>query len=325
MITTLVGNYPKVAERAYGTRLKWQRQELAGAQLEAAYQQVTRAVIQEQEQAGLDLLTDGQIRWDDLLRPIARGLDGFEINGLTRWFNNNVLYRRPVLVRKPSWKRPILVEDYRFAAGCTRKPVKAVLPGPYTFAVLSEDRVYKRLRPFALKMAELLRQEAGALAAAGAPLIQFDEPAIGFGKTDLKLAVEALTVATKGLKTSAGVTLYFGALDGAFAALQRTPVAVIGVDVVSDPKNLATLARAKITKELAVGCLDARNTKLESVRDLHAIFTTLKKRIPLDRVAVTPNCGLEFLPHPQAVAKVERLVEAVRTFSGQPKGGRSCC
>ena len=325
MMTTVVGNYPKVAERAYGTRLKWQRQELAGPQLEEVYRDVTRAVIREQEAAGVDLLTDGQIRWDDLLRPFASGLDGFEIDGLTRWFNNNVLYRRPILRRKPSWKGPILVADYRFAASCTGRPVKVVLPGPYTFAALSEDRVYRRLRPFAMRLAELLHEEAAALAAAGAPFIQFDEPAVGFGplpgagKTDLKLAVDALTVAVRGLKAKTGVTLYFGSLDGALPRLQRTPVTTIGVDVVSDPDNLKAVLRTRITKELTLGCLDARNTKLESARDLHRLFDALKRRIPLDRVAVSPNCGLEFLPHPQAVAKVRRLVDAVRTYRS---GGR---
>ena len=323
MITTLVGNYPKVAEQAYGAKLKWQRQELSDAQLESAYQDVTRAVIREQEAAGVDLLTDGQVRWDDLLRPLARGLDGFEINGLTRWFNNNVLYRKPVLVRKPSWKGPILAGDYRFAAACAGRPVKVALPGPYTFAALSEDRVYKRPRPFTLKLAELLHEEAASLAAAGAPFIQFDEPAIGFGKTDLKLAVEALTVAARGLKAKTGVTLYFGSLDGALGPLQRAPVQVIGVDIVSDPDNLKAVLRARLTKELALGCLDARNTKLEPVKGLHALLTAVKKRIPLDRVAVSPNTGLEFLPHPQAVAKVRRLVEAARTYPARTsRGGR---
>ena len=319
MKTTVVGNYPKVAERAYGSALKWQRQELSGPKLEAAYQTVTRAVIREQEQAGIDLVTDGQIRWDDLLRPLARGLAGFEINGLTRWFNNNVLYRRPILRRKPSWNGPILVGDYRFAAACAARPVKVVLPGPYTFATLSEDRVYRRLRPFALRLAELLHEEAAALAAAGAPFIQFDEPAIGFGKTDLTLAIDALTVAARGLKAQTGVTLYFGSLDGALPRLQRAPIDTIGVDVVSDPANLAAVLRTPLKKALTLGCVDARNTKLESVQDLHAIFTKVKRRMPLDRISVSPSCGLEFLPHPQAVAKVRRLVEAVRTYRS---GGR---
>ena len=319
MITTVVGNYPKVAEGAYSTKLigtitRWQRKELTDAQLEETCREITKAVIQEQERAGLDLVTDGHIRWEDLVTPIARQLDGFEINGLSRWFNNNTYYRRPILHKAPTRHGPILVDQYRFAAQCTRKPVKAVLPGPYTFASVCEDRHYKTLRPFALKLAEILNAEARDLAKAGARFIQFDEASVGFGKTDMKLAVDALNVATKGLTAKTAVYTYFGSLNGGLDSLLRANVDVVGMDVVSDPKTLAALKRPRITKELALGCLDARNTKLESVGELHALFSVIKKRLPLDRVYVNPNCGLEFLPHAQALAKVERLVKAVKSF-----------
>ena len=326
MITTLVGNYPKVAEGAYSTKFmgamtKWQRKELTDTQLEETCRDVTKAVIQEQEQAGLGLLTDGQIRWEDLVTPVAKRLEGFEINGLTRWFNNNVYYRRPILRNAPVRIGPILVDEYRFAKSCTRKPIKAVLPGPYTFALVSEDQYYKKLRPFVMKLAEIVNEEARALADAGAPLVQFDEPAIGFGlpagkagKTDIKLAIEALNVATRGVKAKTAVYTYFGALDGTLPSLMRANVDIIGVDVVSEPKTLGALKKVKITKELALGCMDARNTKLESVKELHAIFKIVKPLVPSDRLYLNPNCGLEFLPHTQALAKVQRLAEAARTF-----------
>ena len=319
MITTTVGNYPKVAETAYSTKLigaitKWQRKELTGDQLEKIFQEITKAVIREQEEAGLDLLTDGQIRWEDLVSPIAKHLEGFEINGLSRWFNNNVYYRRPILHKAPQRKGPILVNDYQFAKQCTSRPVKAILPGPYTFAKLSEDRHYKRERPFVLKMAEILNAEALALADAGAPLIQFDESALGVGKSNLKLALEALSVAVEGIPTRTALYTYFGSFNGTLGTLMRAKVDLIGIDVVSEPKTLDALKRIKVTKELAVGCVDACNTKLESTRELHALFSVMKKRVPLERLYVNPNCGLEFLPHTQARAKLRRLVEAVRTF-----------
>ena len=94
----------------------------------------------------------------------------------------------------------------------------------------------------------------------------------------------------------------------------KARVDLIGVDVVSEPRTLAALKRVKITKELGLGCLDARNTKLESVSDLHAIFRAVGKLIPLNRVSVSPNCGLEFLPHTQARAKLQRLVKAVKSY-----------
>ncbi|MDP3723772.1 MAG: hypothetical protein Q8R91_09800 [Candidatus Omnitrophota bacterium] len=319
MITTTVGSYPKVAEQAYGTKLigaitKRQRQELTEAQMEAVYREITKAVLQEQEAAGLDLLTDGQIRWEDLVTPVAHRLDGFEINGLTRWFDNNVYYRRPILRKAPVRRGALLVDDYRAAQAMTAKPVKAVLPGPYTFVQMSEDRHYKAERPFVRRMAEILNAEARALAEAGAPLIQFDEPALGFGRPDMRLVVEALGIATAGVRAKTAVVTYFGSLDGALESLMRAKVDVVGVDVVSDPKAIAALKRVACTKELALGCLDARNTKLESVNELHALWNVVKKRVPLDRLSVSPNAGLELLPHPQALAKIRRLVEAVQAY-----------
>ncbi|MBI2173721.1 MAG: hypothetical protein HYU33_00785 [Candidatus Omnitrophica bacterium] len=261
------------------------------------------------------MLTDGQIRWEDIVTPFARGLESIEINGLSRWFNNNVYYRKPILHGEPVWKKPILVDAYLFAKSCTTKPVKAVLPGPYSFAILSEDRHYKNLRAFTRKMAELLNAEARALAQAGAAFIQWDEPAVGFGKTDIKLVLESLKIATEGVQAKTAVVTYYGSLNGALDSLMRGPVDVVGVDVVSDPQTYTRLKNlSRIPKELILGCMDARNTKLESTESLHRLIKGVAKKVGMDRLYLSPNCGLEFLPHTQALAKVKRLVQTARTF-----------
>ena len=320
MITTAVGNYPKVGdEKRDGAKLvraisQWQKQELSDGGLEQAFQEVTRAAIKDQEAAGLDVVTDGQIRWEDLVTPLAKKVEGFEINGLERYFDNNVYYRRPILFTTPVRKRPIFLSDYLFARTCTKKPVKVVLPGPYTIVKLSEDRYYKSERPFMRSMAEILNEEARTLAQAGAVLIQFDEPALGFGKPPMKDVIEAINIATQGVIAKTAVSTYFGKLNGTLEVLQKCKVDVIGVDVVSDPSALAAVKRRKWTKTLALGCVDARNTKLESIKDLHAIFDAVKKVVPKNQFYVNPNCGLEFLPYEQARQKLVRLVEAARRY-----------
>ena len=319
MLTTTVGSFPKVAEGRYGTGVigainQWQKQELSDDGLERVFQDVTRAVIKEQEEAGVDLLTDGQIRWEDLVTPLARNVEGFEINGLERFFDNNVYYRRPILHRTPVRKQPIFLSEYLFAKSCTTRPLKVVLPGPYTVVTLSEDRYDKNPTPFLRSIAEILNEEAKTLAQAGAVLIQFDEPALGFGQPSFKQVVEALNIATQGVKAKTALYTYFGSLDGALEELQRCHVDILGVDVVSDPKAIGAVKRQKWTKELALGCVDGRNTKLESVTELHAIFDVVLKRVPEDRLYVNPNCGLEFLPYEQARQKLERLVQAVRRY-----------
>ena len=319
MITTTVGSFPKVAEGRYGTGVigavtRWQKQELSDDGLEQVFQGVTRAVIKEQEEAGIDLPTDGQVRWEDLVTPLARRVEGFEINGLERFFDNNVYYRRPILTKTPLRRRPIFLSDYLFAKSCTKKPVKAVLPGPYTVVKLSEDRYYRNEKPFLRSIAEILNEEAKTLAKAGSMLIQFDEPALGFGAPPLKQVIEAINIATQGVPAKTALSTYFGSLNGALEELQRCRVDVLGVDVVSDPKAIGAVKRQKWAKELALGCLDARNTKLESVTELHALFDVVTKRVPKDRLYVNPNCGLEFLPYQQARQKLDRLGEAVRRY-----------
>ena len=319
MITTVVGNFPKVAESGSGTAVmksinQWQKQELSESGLDEVLQDATRRVIQEQEQAGIDVLTDGQIRWEDLVTPFARAVEGFEINGLERFFDNNVYYRRPILVKTPVRKRPIFLGQYLFARGCTSKPVKVVLPGPYTVVKLSEDRYYKNERPFLRSVAEILNEEARALADAGAVMIQFDEPALGFGKPPMPEVVDAINTAVAGVKAKTALYTYFGSIASKLPALQKCRVNLIGVDVVSDPNAVAAIKRLKWTQELALGCVDARNTLLESTTELHALFNIVTKRVPKDRLYVNPNSGLEFLPYEQAVQKLRRLVEAVRRY-----------
>lgn len=321
MITTVIGNFPKVAEGRYGTKVigamsRWQRQELTDAELEQIFQEVTREAIAQQEEAGIDLLTDGQIRWEDLVTPLARKIEGFEINGLERFFDNNVYYRKPILHATPIRRRPIFLGDYLFARSCTKRPLKVVLPGPYTVVALSENRYYKnQVRPFLRSIAEILNEEAKTLEQAGALMIQFDEPALGFGTPPMKQVVEAINIATHGLKAKTALMTYFGRLNGALGTLQRCRVDVIGVDVVSDPTALAAVKRQRWTKELAIGCLDARNTKLESVPQLHRVFGAVARCVPPDRLYVNPNCGLEFLPYEQACHKLNRLVEAARSYA----------
>lgn len=319
MITMMSSSFPKVAERGIGASVmksinQWQKQERSDSQLEAALEQATRAVIQEQERAGLDILTDGQIRWEDLVTPLARSVGGFELNGLERYFDNNVYYRRPILRHTPVRRQPAFLGQYLFARQCTQRPVKVVLPGPYTLVCLSEDGYYKKERPFLRSMAEILNEEARTLEQAGAMLIQFDEPALGFGTPPIKDIVEAINIAAGGLRAKTALVTYFGRVGGWLEDLQRCRVNIIGVDVVSDAKALGRVARLRWTQELALGCVDARNTKLESVAELHAVWRTVTRRVPADRLYVQPSCGLEFLPYEHAAAKLKRLVEAAHSF-----------
>ena len=144
MLITVVGNYPKIPNLPRPARLRnayarLDRGDMAPEEMARVEDEVTKEVIKEQEDAGVELVTDGQIRWLDELTYLAGRLDGVQINGLIRFFDTNIYYRQPVVQGSIAWRGPITMRDFDFARANASRPVKPVLTGPYTLARLSQD------------------------------------------------------------------------------------------------------------------------------------------------------------------------------------------
>jgi 5-methyltetrahydropteroyltriglutamate--homocysteine methyltransferase len=321
--TTLVGGYPRISDGPLPVNLRQMlhqhdRGEIKDVELEHAYRATIRRVVKEQEEAGIDLPTDGQIRWDDLLTPITRQLEGAQPGGLLRYFDNNVYYRHPVIEGAVRWRGPATVEDYRTAAAAASRPVKAVLPGPVTYAALSEDRFYHDFDRLARAVADALHEEASALAAAGAAWIQIDEPALGGRPAALELARACLRIITKDVKAKFALATYFKAIDGIYKELRGFPVDALQVDVVDQPGQLDLVLQSPPSGEVVLGCVDARNTRLEDPDVLARLIERAASRLGADRLWISPNAGLEFLPHATAQKKIARMAEAVAAVNGKP-------
>jgi 5-methyltetrahydropteroyltriglutamate--homocysteine methyltransferase len=315
--TTVVGSYPKPpAEGETFTVRKTlhalERGEVEVSDLKTAQDDLVSQVIAEQERAGIDIVTDGHARWDDILTPFARVWRGFEIGGLLRWFDNNVYYRRPIATEAIGWGGPASADGVRFAKSVTSRKVKAVIPGPVTFARLSVDEHYNDHESFVRAIAEVLAQEAFELEAAGADVIQIDEPALLDAPEDLGLAAEALGTITNELKTPTVLATYFGDAKRLGTDLFDLPVGGFGFDLVSGPENRSLLEQVPDGKTVQAGIVDARNTKLEDVDQLRATIEELAQIVGSDRLSVAPSAGLEFLPREKAEAKLKRLVEAAK-------------
>lgn len=324
IVTTVVGSYPKPPDEGQPFVLRQvlhrlERGEATVEDLRRAQDEATRAVIAEQEACGVDIVTDGQQRWDDIVTPFASRLAGFEIGGLLRFFDNNVYYRRPVCVGPVEWRGPMSVEDWRFAQSAASRPVKAVLPGPVTFARLSVDQHYGDHRTFVLALASVLAQEAFELEAAGARYIQLDEPALLSAPEDLDLAGEALGLIAGQLRseeTELTLATYFSGAKRLAAALFELPVRRFGLDFVSGRDNFELVGGMPAGVRLQAGVVDARNTMLEDVDELVRTISELADAVGPDNLWVSPSCGLEFLPREKARAKLQRLVEAARKVGG---------
>jgi 5-methyltetrahydropteroyltriglutamate--homocysteine methyltransferase len=317
MIATVVGSYPKVPNLPRPARLRntinrFDRGQISEEELRQVEDEVTIEALQEQAEAGLDLVTDGQIRWEDEQTYLARRLSGLSINGLIRWFDTNMYYRQPVIESAVAWRQPITVRDYTFAVEHSAKPVKAVLTGPYTLARLSVDQHYGSVEGLALAFAEALNQEAKALQAAGASLIQFNEPAILQHKDDFQDFANVCRHLADGLTAETALYLYFGDVDGIYPQILDLPFALIGLDLCTGARNEQVLHRSPFTKKLGLGIVDARNTRLESPEQILERIRALSAGLPPDHIHVSPNMGLEFLPREVAQEKLRRLAQAVR-------------
>jgi 5-methyltetrahydropteroyltriglutamate--homocysteine methyltransferase len=316
--TTVVGSYPKPPDEGKPftvrkTRHAIERGQATAEDLRKAQAALVKEVIAEQEAAGVDLVTDGQARWDDILTPFAQNMAGFEIGGLLRWFDNNTYYRRPICNGAIEWRGPSSVDAFRGAAKAATRPVKAVIPGPITFARMSLDEHYGSHDDFVLAIARVLAQEAFELEAAGATVIQIDEPALLDAPEDLDLASSALGVVTGELeKAETILATYFGDAKRLGPQVFGLPVDGIGLDFVAGPGNREVVKEIPPERKLQAGIVDARNTKLESVDALVREIEQLVALVGPERLRVSPSCGLEYLPREKARAKLARLSDAAK-------------
>jgi 5-methyltetrahydropteroyltriglutamate--homocysteine methyltransferase len=316
--TTVVGSYPKIPDPPAPGRWrtsveKRQRGEITAADLRRVEEEVTDEVLREQAEIGIEVVTDGQIRWEDGFTYFARGLTGFTINGLQRYFDTNVYYRQPVATGEVTWRAPISVQDYTYAASHSPRPVKPVVTGPFTLAVMSRDDHYRNLEPFVMALARALNQELRALAQAGAPIIQVDEPGVLARRDQWPLFKRASETLWDGVQARRALYVYFGHVDGLYPALLDLPVDILGLDFVAgQQRNWEILRRAPFTKELGLGVLDARNTRMETPDEVAAACRRGAEIVSASALHVSPSAGLEFLPRRVARKKLETLAAGVR-------------
>lgn len=323
MVITVVDNYPKISEQDQRLRraiAAWEDGKLSDEELDKVYDEVTQQVIAEQIEAGVELLTDGQIRWDDALSYLARKLEGTQRGGLLRWFDNNFYFRQPIIVGKLNRKEALVLKDWLKAREWANGvPVKPVLTGPYTFAKFCLNQHYERFEDLLFDVAAIWNEEAKALANAGATLIQLSEPAILFHPEDAQLWSEAIRRVVESVNADFALYTFFADASKVWDELMQLPVKIVGLDFCSGEENRnAQLVQSNFPQDkvLGFGIVDARNIKPEPVDELAKQIEWAANIVGADRLHVNPNCGLEFLPRADAKRKLETLTAAVKKVRG---------
>jgi len=323
ILTASAGSYPRIGDRPEEQRhrqayAQWERGEISSEEFERVQDEVTREAIEEQVRAGLDVVTDGQVRWYDPISHFARGLDGCEVNGLLRFFDTNFYFRQPVIKGKIVAREPILKREFTFANKVSTKLVKPVVTGPYTLAKLSINRRGEGLQSLVDEFAEVIAGEVKELTKAGAELIQIDEPTILKNPDDFQIFKKAIEKVAEE-KNSAKLALYtyFGDAAPLYGKFLRLPVDVLGFDFAYSPNLPNVIARLGCNKELGLGLIDGRNTKLEKENEVLEVLKLILPTIGSERVYLNPSCGLgEYLPREVALDKLKNMVKIAAEARG---------
>ena len=308
----LTGVFPRSEKLVAATRAAV-RGNLPQSAADAVFREDVRSLIFLQDELALDAFVDGQLNWQDLFRPFSEILTGIEPGSLTRWFDNNTFYRKPVIAGKVAFKGNNLQQYFRVDLLPEHGRKKAILPGPLTFALLSDNRAHEPLPDLVDDLAHSLKEVVKRLQGLGYEHFQFNEPSICAPN---RTSSELETV-KRAYETCAGgkslIQTYFGDASRAIETLLDCPVDAIGVDFYAT--SLESLKEHDFDKTLGCGCVDGRNSLLESPRELKEIILRVRDDLQPADIYLTPNCDLEFLPRSVAEKKVRALSETRRLLA----------
>ncbi|MBL6454650.1 5-methyltetrahydropteroyltriglutamate--homocysteine methyltransferase [Belnapia sp. T6] len=326
--TTVVGSYPQpewlVDHEALRNRMVprvrapeiWRVPEpfLAQAQDDA-----TLVAIRDMERAGIDIITDGEIRRESYSNHFASALEGIDRSG-----PGEVIGRTgkptlvPRVIGRVSRAAPVEVRDVAFARANTDRAVKITLPGPFTMTRQAKNDFYADDAELAMDFAAALNEEIRELKAAGADVIQLDEPWMqAFPDEARRYAVQAINRALEGIEGTTVVHLCFG-----YAAmvdekpsgysflpeLSGAAAAQISIEAAQPKLDLAIL-RDLPGKTVMLGVLDLGSSEVETPEVVADRIRAGLKVLPAERLVAAPDCGMKYLPRERAFGKLRALAE----------------
>ena len=309
LLTTSVGSLPKpeYLQRARTARL---RGTISQRELDDLAREATRDWVRFQEEAGIDIIVDGEMYRGDMVAYFAENLDGFRLSGLVRSYGNRY-YHKPVVVGRPGRRGPITLEWWRYAQSLTDRPVKGMLTGPYTICDWSFDDHFANRRDCVLSIAEVVHEEAVALDEAGAEYIQIDEPAVSTRLDELDLAAEALGIVTAGLSAHTITHMCYGRFEEVYTQLVQLPVDQIDLELANSGLDLLEKFRQQpLDKSVGFGVVDSHSHLVEPVDQVKARIREALAVLKPEQVFIDPDCGLKTRTVEEAKGKLKVIVAA---------------
>jgi 5-methyltetrahydropteroyltriglutamate--homocysteine methyltransferase len=326
LLTTVVGSYPQPEWLIDRTALAsasvprvrasslWR---IPAAHLEEAQDDATRIAIRDLERAGVDIITDGEIRRESYSNRFATALEGIDIERPGQIIGSS---GRPTPVPRvvgPIRRaRPVQVRDVQFLREHTDRPIKVTVPGPFTMAQQAQNDYYPDRESLAMDYATCVNEEVQGLLAAGADVVQLDEPWLRANPPEARAyAVTAIDKALEGVRATTALHLCFGyaaMVQGkpskyAFLAeLEDSVVQQISIEAAQPNLDLAVLQEFS-TKTIILGVLDLSDRRIEPPETVAAKLREALQYVPPERLMVAPDCGMKYLPRDVAYRKLRAM------------------
>jgi 5-methyltetrahydropteroyltriglutamate--homocysteine methyltransferase len=334
--TTLVGSYPqpewlidrKKLTGRFPPRVRarelWR---IPDALLAEAQDDATLLAIRAQEEAGLDIITDGEIRRESYSNRFATALEGVDIDNpgtaLDRSGHPNPV---PRIVGKIRRKHPVEIEDLRFLRAHTRKAVKMTVPGPFTMSQQAQNDFYKSEEEAAMDYATAVNGEIRDLFAAGADIVQIDEPYMqARPEKARRYGLAALNRALEGITGTTAVHICFG--YAAVIHVRPSGYSFLGelagctcrqVSIETAQSHLdCSVLKSLPGKTIILGVIDLNDMMVETPQK---VAVRIRRALPFvapEDIIVAPDCGMKYLPREVAFEKLKAMVEGAKLMRAE--------
>jgi 5-methyltetrahydropteroyltriglutamate--homocysteine methyltransferase len=326
--TTVAGSLPKPSWLAEPDRL-WAPWRLEGVELEAGKRDATLLALKEQEDAGIDIVSDGEQARQHFVHGFLEQVEGIDFAHKVEMGIRADRYKAmvPQVVAPLRLKGRVHAMEAQAARAHTKRRLKFTLPGPMTIADTIADRYYGDKVKMAFAFAELLNQEALALEQDGVDVIQFDEPAFNVFMDEVTdWGIAALERATQGVECTTAVHICYGygikanvdwkatlggewrQYEAIFPAIAKSSIGQVSLECMHAkvPMSLIELLEGK---DILVGAVDVASDAVETPEEIAAVAAEAAKHVPASRIQLCTNCGMAPMRRDVAYAKLAALAE----------------
>lgn len=307
--TTVIGSYP---------RPKWLREIIKGFKagrydadaLKEALDDAVIVVLRDHEEVGVDIPSDGEMRRDEMVEYFAERIGGFKFYGPVRVWGNN-FFRKPAVVSKLSYVKPIVVDEFLFAKRNTpRQVIKVTITGPYTIADWSFNEYYDSKEELAFELAAIINSEIRKLEEVGATFVQVDEPALTTHPNEMEWAVQAINKTVEGVSIKVGLHVCYSNYDILKPYFEVLKVSQYALEFANRGFRDLEVVRG-LSKELGFGVVDVHSRRVEEPEEVAKAIFKVMTYVDPEHIYVNPDCGLKLLPRSVAKAKLSSMVKGV--------------